>query len=122
MKCPKCEAESLRSHRIGEIDVDQCEACGGVWFDLGELDDTLEDGGRGDLKYVEATLPGDDMKPAPCPRCGGTGNMVPVKNVEHGFHIDTCTVCQGKWLDGGELEILEEKNLLERIHDLLRFE
>ncbi|MFZ5877045.1 MAG: zf-TFIIB domain-containing protein [Nitrospirota bacterium] len=41
MKCPKCGADMRELERQG-IKVDQCGACGGIYFDRGELELLLE--------------------------------------------------------------------------------
>lgn len=41
MKCPKCGADMREIERQG-IKVDQCSACGGIYFDRGELELLLE--------------------------------------------------------------------------------
>lgn len=37
MKCPKC-GESLKARSFQKIEIDQCNGCGGIWLDAGELD------------------------------------------------------------------------------------
>ncbi|MEO6666631.1 MAG: zf-TFIIB domain-containing protein [Nitrospiria bacterium] len=41
MKCPKCGSDMAEIERQG-IKVDQCGACGGIYFDRGELELLLE--------------------------------------------------------------------------------
>lgn len=36
-RCPKC-GEPLRPRTEHEITIDECPACGGVWFDKGEFE------------------------------------------------------------------------------------
>ena len=36
LKCPRC-AEALTPVRIGGVDTDVCERCGGLWLDRNEL-------------------------------------------------------------------------------------
>jgi len=109
MKCVKCDGELIRV-TIDGTRVDQCPKCFGIWFDFGELEEVLEAEHLETLRHAEAENKDYDALAAPCPRCGGKGKMVPVKQIGRDFHIDTCTVCYGKWLDGGELDKLREKN------------
>ena len=44
-----------------------------------------------------------------CPRCGGVMDLEPAGDIE----VDICTNCKGIWLDGGELEALQEKSSAE---------
>lgn len=37
MKCPKC-GQDMKEIEIAQVLVDQCDFCGGLFFDLGELD------------------------------------------------------------------------------------
>lgn len=37
MKCPKCGAD-LKEQAQGNVKVDACAECGGMWLDAGELD------------------------------------------------------------------------------------
>jgi hypothetical protein len=37
MKCPKCGAD-LKEKRLGNVAVDTCPDCNGMWLDAGELD------------------------------------------------------------------------------------
>ncbi len=37
MRCPKC-GEQLKTQRYGEVSLEECPACKGVWLDKGELE------------------------------------------------------------------------------------
>jgi len=37
MRCPKC-GEGLRERSFQKVLIDQCEGCGGIWLDAGELE------------------------------------------------------------------------------------
>ena len=43
--CPHC-GESLITFELEGIEIDQCQKCGGVWLDAGEIDEILERAGR----------------------------------------------------------------------------
>ena len=125
MKCIKCVSD-LVPVTLDSVEVDQCPQCGGIWFDLGELKEVLEKDESMRLQAKLKTKPRGkrdsklDAKKAPCPRCGGKGNMIQVKDVGHDIHIDTCPVCYGQWLDGGELTILREKGLFDTVAGFFR--
>lgn len=36
MKCPKCGGQ-LKEVKVKNVNIDQCQSCGGVYFDAGEL-------------------------------------------------------------------------------------
>ena len=42
MHCPKCGQQMELAH-LGEIEVELCPDCGGVFLDAGELDKVVED-------------------------------------------------------------------------------
>lgn len=116
MKCVKCD-DDMRKVMAHGIEIDQCPSCGGIWFDIGELD-WLLDIPVLQIDKIESQLDDADDKPAPCPNCGGTGNMVRLVRVDSDFHIDACPTCSGRWLDGGELRELHK---LERQQQLRKF-
>ncbi len=37
MRCPKCGHE-LKEKEFQKVMIDQCESCGGIWLDAGELE------------------------------------------------------------------------------------
>ncbi len=41
MKCPKC-GHDMKEIEYSGIQIDECTLCGGVYFDLGELDSLLQ--------------------------------------------------------------------------------
>lgn len=104
MGCPKCTG-SFVTRTIADIDIDQCERCGGLWFDKRELRtvlkrglaDVLEDPQGGAFTPVE----GDDQ-PGTCPRCDILLDRQPSIVVE-GMSLDVCSNGHGTWLDHGEL-------------------
>jgi len=125
MKCVKCDGVLARMTLDG-VEVDECQKCHGIWFDFGELKEILE---KEEARRLQAKLkakpkgkadPALDAKKGPCPRCGGKGNLISVKDVDHGIHIDTCKICYGQWLDGGELEILREKGIFDTVAGFFR--
>lgn len=54
-----------------------------------------------------------------CPKCGGDLVEIVFRNI----HIDKCTLCEGIWLDAGELELIikeEDATILRRILKVFR--
>jgi uncharacterized protein len=105
MKCVKCDGQ-LRRVDVEDVEVDQCDVCYGIWFDSGELKRILGKKQVDELKSQVPSAKSDDLKRARCPRCKGEGKLVQVASLTTDLHIDTCAVCGGQWLDGGELEAL----------------
>ena len=107
MDCIKCSGTLIRKI-VNGVEIEQCNSCGGIWFDLGELDWLLEvpqlqldDQESGEHKIL-------DNKRSSCPNCGGVGKMIQLSRIDSDFHIDACPTCSGRWLDGGELKALRE--------------
>jgi Zn-finger nucleic acid-binding protein len=109
VKCVKCEGK-LVTVRVDDVDVDQCDRCGGIWFDAHELERVL---GRGHIEPLIKrghARPEDDARRGHCPRCRGEGYLVQIAGPRAQVHIDICAVCGGKWLDGGELDLLGRRS------------
>lgn len=123
MDCPKCGGRLL-SREIGGVVVDQCEQCHGIWMELGELPAVIAFHRQ---QSKEAALPDGEGAPvydaisAPCPRCGGEGKMTRLTNLQDSSVImDSCPVCYGVWLDGGELQKLMAHNAGFSVRHFLR--
>ncbi|TWT92076.1 TFIIB-type zinc ribbon-containing protein [Stieleria varia] len=116
MKCPHDGTELTATKYEGDIEVDQCSQCSGMWLDWQELQ-RIEDAREKDYSAEIKQLPDvvgsayemafARSKPAiQCPKCGRE-----MERREHGFCsqvlVDTCPTCRGTWLDGGEIEALE---------------
>jgi uncharacterized protein len=118
MRCVKCEG-NLVMVRIEDVDVDQCDRCGGIWFDAHELERVLRRENVEPLLKHGPVHPGDDDRRGRCPRCKGEGHLVRVASPRAGVHIDTCAVCGGKWLDGGEFDVLRRRSFKDTMRRLL---
>jgi Zn-finger nucleic acid-binding protein len=104
LTCVKCESV-LDKARVGEVEVDLCPSCGGLWLDHGEIERI----GRGkpeDLAKLRTALTGS-ANPAGisdttthCPACPGALKEVVLGPV----HVDYCGKCHGVFLDRGELD------------------
>lgn len=55
MHCPKC-GDDLEVTRLGEVEVDVCPDCGGLFLDAGELDKILEEKTRGPFAKALGSL------------------------------------------------------------------
>jgi Zn-finger nucleic acid-binding protein len=103
------------------ISVQTCLNCGGAWFESGELSKID--------KIVEPTmleihhLPSEEeqLKALFCPSCENSPLMQKADHPrdEHVI-IDYCPVCKGIWLDGGELEAIQQENFLKSIGRLFK--
>ena len=103
--CPKCSSEVLvETPALGNIPLDVCPACSGIWFEKGELEALLRQshgGGQADLGLIDPKPEGHD-----CPACkakmsrGGLVNPL--------LLVDKCQVCEGVWLDARELALVKK--------------
>ena len=123
MNCPKCE-KHLAMQMVGDIEIDSCGNCGGVWLDLGELKALLQQSDS-----FQASLSNDDSGTTSiydaltgsCPRCGGEGHMTRVQHLDRPeITMDSCPVCYGIWLDGGEFGELARKDVVTQVRTFLR--
>ena len=111
MKCPKCKAGKLENFTIQgdgpsagqSLELDQCDLCGGIWFDAGELETYL----KGGFKPVDAP----ELDPQIAVRLDQTAARCPRCDLEMAQHKspqdpritgDYCGKCGGLWLDAGE--------------------
>jgi uncharacterized protein len=116
MNCPK-DARLLTA-RVweGDVTVETCESCGGVWAERGEIERIqalrLNDHRR-ELKDFDDTVGRayevarqEETPPVNCPECG-----VEMAEEDYGFGaqvlVERCPHGHGIWLDAGELEALE---------------
>ena len=100
--------EKLEQTRRGTVYYDVCEACGGIWFDRGEMDamvvqwhPSVEDASREETKNI----PEPRLK---CPRCENRTLEKVVFMKYSKIVLDHCRQCGGFWLDGGELDLINQ--------------
>jgi hypothetical protein len=116
MKCPRDGATLAGETYEGDVVVDRCPACGGIWLDAGELQtvqETLERDYSQVLARVDVVARAYELarqKGRPqiaCPKC-----QAELHPREYAYCsqilIDTCAACHGVWLDAGELQALEQ--------------
>ena len=119
MECPKCNGH-LEVRWLDDVEVEQCNECYGMWLDLGELPALRRKKHRQFSRETSETVT-LNQKMAQCPCCGGEGRMTRLHDLKRPeVMIDSCAVCYGIWLDGGELEKLTETNVLLAFKDLVR--
>ncbi len=111
--CAKCSG-TLGEVQVGDVTLERCDQCQGLFFDTGELARVLTDGKLGSIptehadRTSEGGSPGDGAQ-ATCPRCQiPMGHLAPAGGR---FAYDLCPACHGLWLDAGELAHLEQANV-----------
>lgn len=119
LSCPKCKSSMARA-RYGDIDVDRCQSCGGLWLDALEKEKLLRDPRQARAADAAATIPRQQVEPALllCPH-DHSHLIRMVDPAQPHVQFETCTVCGGTYLDAGELSDLSEFTLAERIRRLV---
>ncbi len=97
LTCPKC-SRSMSAWQAGDVELDHCTQCKGLWFDANELSRHLFNISGSGLK-VAATEPVQTH--LTCPRCG-TGQHLDA-TFFHDVAVESCSECGGIFLDLGEL-------------------
>ncbi len=125
MDCPKCvgklqektitayemyENKNLKGAGLSfDLVVNQCFACGGVWFDKGELNKYQ----RERFTSVDAPSLGKDLdaqldiKKGKCPVCSIVMTRAPLEETP-AVQADSCSKCGGIWLDSTEIDRVEK--------------
>jgi len=112
MNCPKCNG-IFETKLIGDIQVDSCTQCAGLWFEAGELSQARADLDR-DVRWLDVDLFKDaelvtitKNETRLCPV-----NRTPLASVHYGptqVVVDVCPDCRGIFMESGEFEkILSE--------------
>jgi len=106
-KCPSCNRQ-LNEIRYHKHVVDMCPACGGAFFDKGELESIVQ---IVDI-FQNITLSETEIDTVSvhekerilfCPGCSVEMNPKEIA----GEIIDLCPECRGVWLDKGEIIALK---------------
>ncbi len=122
--CPVCLGSHLEKTRVGrgaQLELDHCRRCGGVWFELGEIQQLRSQRARELWRRVSPITPDArtlchgchtpiDRNAETCASCGAR-NMIdcPVcdKPLEaqtyQSIRLDVCKSCRGVWFDHAEL-------------------
>ena len=119
MKCPR-DGTALAKVMVGDIELDKCHLCDGIWCDRGELErirDAQVTGVEEELeaRYGNPTVErGETDGYMKCPRCGGRLQGITYTYVRP-VKIDRCEACLGFWLDDRELDsITGEKKAIDQ--------
>ncbi len=105
MQCPTCPGH-LIPENMAAVEVDRCDACGGVWFDMGELERVhTARKGKGKLKLsLEQTSASLN-----CPRC----NMATLQAVAaEGIPARWCEFCRGLFLSRESMKAVKTTRTL----------
>jgi Zn-finger nucleic acid-binding protein len=102
--CVKCTS-ILDKSMVGDVEVDLCPSCGGLWLDSGELE-KIGHGSPEDVAKLKNALVGAEAPEppsdttTPCVACDGKLKEMKLGDVT----IEFCGNCNGIFLDKGELD------------------
>jgi Zn-finger nucleic acid-binding protein len=107
--CPSCQT-SMReimvfSHYDSPVFIEQCDSCGGLWFDSLEIyyskngvADTLSEIDKEKLTTKSALKDGALL----CPNDKSALKQFEDANFPPGLHMDSCPICNGFWVNRAE--------------------
>jgi len=112
MDCPRT-GKPLKAVKVGGIEVDISEGCGGVWFDNHELKKftpTSSALGKVLAEHLKSfhKLLIDDDKRLNCPKDTDVVMMRRYFSAKQQIEIDECPACGGVWLDSEELDSIHD--------------
>lgn len=119
LQCPKC-GHGMQEATYGDITIDRCTQCGGLWFDTGEAE-RLKDRYMGDV--LDSGDPGegrrwDTVEDIACPRCGKDMQKTSDPHQKHIWY-ESCEE-HGLFMDAGEFTDYKHETLLDYFRSLIR--
>jgi len=104
MDCPACKKPMI-TLQLGDVEIDHCLSCKGIWLDSGELEMLLDDSDQA-KKLLESFSPAKKTseEPRKCPICLKKMQKIIVGPDNSTLLIDSCKKGHGLWFDKGELQ------------------
>ncbi len=122
MQCPKCDG-AMEQHNLstltGNIELDRCSKCRGIWFDIGEaealkekwMSDYIDDGDP------EVGAQNNEIRDIDCPRCGK--KMAQMSDpVQSHIQYEACED-HGMYFDAGEFTDFKYETLMDIFRDFV---
>lgn len=112
MDCLNCGTEMTNYQVVtkkAQVSYDLCEKCGSLWLDAGELD-KMAFKVQGSIEYCERDEEKEsETRVKKCPRC----DDFPLEKIRFlgcdDINLHFCRNCGGFWLDGGELNLIDQE-------------
>ena len=110
--CPNCNhqltTKRVRTSSSGTIDIDTCEACGGVYFDRGEVNRIPRE--EAEKLVAEHNVSAADTSKGTqhCPKCGSSLKRYWGESVPTDVYILRCPACHGAWFPKKDLVRFKE--------------
>ena len=111
--CPRCTT-ALQPLRVGGVETDVCEECGGLWLDRLELAkfdhhrDAFGDALVAHLDQFPAVLIHRSVR-LRCPRHPAAVMLRRAYSPAVSVQMDVCPECGGVWLDKDELAMIRDQ-------------
>jgi len=119
LKCPKC-GHGMEEVTYGNVTIDRCSNCMGLWFDTGEAD-ALKSKWMGDALDLGNPAEGrkwDQVGDIACPRCGKDMEKTSDSKQKHIWY-ETCSE-HGMFMDAGEFTDYKHETLIDRFRSLVK--
>ena len=102
----------MQVFHAGDVELDRCLFCRGLWFDGGELDQVL-----GRTLRPEPMAGTTNRKCAACKTGMATAML-------GGLPVETCPTCKGIFLDKGELQTINggQVKIQQKVHAVVTFD
>jgi Zn-finger nucleic acid-binding protein len=127
MDCPECAKPLQKAQPVGNVEIDECHHCKGVWFDQGEIDE-IKDKIEPDIRWIDFDLwkkEGEfvpEVNPPKCPKCRQYSLHVLYFD-DVNIKIRFCAMCRGVWLRADDFlkivhvltEEAEQKSMVEYV-------
>jgi len=120
LTCPSCQDKYLSSYEFHHQEVDNCETCGGIWFDNGELNNALSIADNGDDNVSTEQTLGHHIKQSNR-QCAHCECHLECYYLMDGYQIevDVCEACSGVWIDHDELhKVIESPRIKSALAEL----
>lgn len=123
MQCPKCHHEMTEQRYgtlQGDVLLDQCTNCKGMWFDVGEAE-ILKDKWMSD--FIDSGDPEvgkqhNEIQDIDCPRCGERMNVLSDPKQPH-IQYEACPNNHGMYLDAGEFTDYKYETLMDTFRSFI---
>jgi uncharacterized protein len=119
MNCPKCGSE-MELVIFENIEVDRCENCCGIWFDMLEKEDLskIENSETIDIGEQQIGEMYNQIRQIDCPKCN-VRMIQMIDKAQFHIHYESCPSCYGVFFDAGEFRDLKEHTVIERFKEML---
>lgn len=119
MKCPKC-AHGMEEVTYGQVTIDRCTNCSGLWFDTGEAEQLKNQwmGDALDLGSPEEGKKWDAVEDIACPRCGKDMEKTSDPEQPHIWY-EVCNE-HGMFMDAGEFTDYKHETLADWFRSLIK--